>query len=108
MKKDVETMDDWTEEYFEDCKLGGEYPTFEVELYTSEGDQVTLFLETDDIDGEKTRKAAGFIEILLNNGIAFDMSCGEGGIWWDSTYAKYREYKERKKKKELEGVGDDE
>jgi len=100
--------EDYTDEFFEDCKFGGEYPSYEVELYTSEGDQITLFIETDEMGGEKTRKAAGFIEILLDNGIAFDLSCGDGGVWWDSTYDKCRKYEEWKKRKRLESVGDDE
>lgn len=78
---------------YEDSKYGGSYPMYDLKIYTSSNDSIVVFLDTDDFGGAQTRKAANFIEVLMENGIAFDLTCQGGGKWWESTFDKYADKK---------------
>lgn len=95
---------DMKDEYFENCKFGGSYPDYELKIYGANcDDYIEILLTTDEAEGEQTKNAVGFIQTLLENGVRFSLVPGEGGIWWNSEYEKYRAYKNR-----TESIGDNE
>lgn len=86
------------ENYYKNENIGGRYPSYEMVIKVGDYEELNIMLETDDVDGRETRKTAGFLEVLIENGIPFSMVCIDGGVWQKSDWDKYNAYKEYRDK----------
>ena len=89
------------EEEMEELYFTENPPIYNAKIYNDTGDDfIEIFLATDEnSDGLETQKTIHFVQVLIENNVAFSLEHREGGKWWNSEEKAYMEYRKRKNRK---------